>query len=205
MSRPTLLSPDIEQALRLAAHGHRDQVRKGSGVPYIEHPMAVAWILDRQGFDEQVVVAGLLHDLVEDTEITLESIRNTFGDEVARLVEYSSETKLDNQGRKRPWVDRKSDHISIISQAPDEAKAVVLADKLHNLLSMQIDIAEGQSIWETFHADRDQVIAYYQAMIKACSSADDRVSDLAQACQDRLALVENLSASGIDLRLSEDV
>ena len=62
------LSPSLERALRWAAVGHRGQVRRGSDVPYVAHPMAVALILDRLGFEEPVVVAGLLHDLVEDTD-----------------------------------------------------------------------------------------------------------------------------------------
>src|SRR5437764_174675 len=93
----------FERALRLAAVGHRDQVRKGSGVPYIEHPMAVALILDRAGFDEETVIAGLLHDLVEDTDVTLEQVREGFGDRVAEMVAYCSEEKLDSQARNRPW------------------------------------------------------------------------------------------------------
>ena len=65
-------SPALERALRWASQGHEGQIRKGSPVPYIEHPMAVAMILDRAGFDEDVVIAGLLHDLVEDTDATIE-------------------------------------------------------------------------------------------------------------------------------------
>src|SRR4051794_38285468 len=84
-------SDDFEHALRWAAVGHEGQVRRGSGVPYVEHPMAVALILDRLGFDEEVVIAGLLHDLVEDTEATLDEIRERFGARTAEIVGHCSE------------------------------------------------------------------------------------------------------------------
>src|SRR4051812_29594254 len=141
MERPiVLLTPKLERALRWAATCHHGQVRKGGEVPYVEHVMAVGWILDRLGFPEDVVVAGLLHDVVEDTEATLEQVRAQFGPRVAALVDHCSEIKTDAQGRKRPWIDRKRDHLEALAAAPVEARAVALADKLHNLLSIQLDL-----------------------------------------------------------------
>ncbi len=106
------MSSRLEQALRFAAVGHQGQVRRSSGVPYVEHVVAVAWILNRAGFDEDVVIAGLLHDLVEDTSATLPDVEQRFGRIVAELVAHCSEVKTDDQGRKRPWIDRKSDHLA---------------------------------------------------------------------------------------------
>ena len=184
-----LLSSRIEQALRLAATSHAGQVRKGSGVPYFEHVVAVAWILDRAGFDEDVVIAGLLHDLVEDTSTSLDELRARFGSLVAELVAYCSEVKNDNRGRKRPWIDRKRDHLAALANAPVEARAIVLADKLHNLMSIQLDLAEGRPIWTTFHADREQVLWYYGAMIACCGQGDGRLEELAATCRQKLAAV----------------
>ena len=133
----------LEQAIRFAAVGHQGQVRRSSGVPYVEHVVAVAWILDRAGFDEDVVIAGLLHDLVEDTPATLADVEQRFGRDVAELVAHCSEAKTDDQGRKRPWIDRKSDHLAALRKAPVGARAIVLADKLHNLISIDIDLREG--------------------------------------------------------------
>ena len=188
-TRPARPSLDFERALRLAASGHRDQVRKGSGIPYIEHPMAVALILDRAGFYEEVVIAGLLHDLVEDTDVTLERVREGFGDRVAGMVAYCSEEKLDADGRKRPWIDRKRDHLGALATAPDAVRAVVLADKLHNLISIQLDLLEGRPVWESFNAGRDQVLWYYGAMLDACGSDDPRVGRLLDECRALLAEV----------------
>ena len=187
--RPTRPSVAFERALRLAAFSHRDQVRKGSGIPYIEHPMAVALILDRAGFDEEVAIAGLLHDLVEDTDVTLQQVGEGFGDRVAEMVAYCSEVKLDAEGRKRPWIDRKRDHLEAVSKAPEVVKAVVLADKLHNLLSIQLDLLEGRAVWESFNAGREQVLWYHGAMLDACRSDDPRVGRLLEECRGLLAEV----------------
>ncbi len=163
----------FERALRLAASGHRDQVRKGSGVPYVEHPMGVALILDRAGFEEDVVIAGLLHDLVEDTEITLEQVREGFGDPVA-------------------GIDRKRGHLEEIPHATDAVRAVVLADKLHNLISIQVDLLDGVEVWEKFNAGKDQVLWYYRSMINACRSDDPRLFELARQCSALLDEVASL-------------
>jgi guanosine-3',5'-bis(diphosphate) 3'-pyrophosphohydrolase len=185
-ARPSLA---FERALRLASFGHRDQVRKGSGIPYIEHPLGVAMILDRAGFDEEVVIAGLLHDLVEDTDVTLVQVREGFGDRVAEIVAHCSEEKLDDGGRKRPWIDRKRDHLEAVLGAPESVKAVVLADKLHNLLSIQLDLLEGRNVWESFNAGKDRVLWYHGAMLEACRSDDPRLSSLLEDCRALLAEV----------------
>jgi guanosine-3',5'-bis(diphosphate) 3'-pyrophosphohydrolase len=187
---PPFLSSRIEQALRVATAGHAGQERKGSGVPYVEHVVAVAWILDRAGFNEDVVIAGLLHDLIEDTPTTLDDIRSRFGQIVADLVAYCSEVKLDDQGRKRPWIDRKRDHLAALESAPVAARAIILADKLHNLISIEVDLGEGRPVWSTFHAGRDQVLWYYDAMITRCGKGDPRLEKLALACREVLARAE---------------
>jgi (p)ppGpp synthase/HD superfamily hydrolase len=180
----------LEQALRLAAAGHAGQERRGGTVPVLEHVMAVAWILDRAGFDEDVVIAGVLHDLVEDTSTTLEEIARRFGRRVADLVADCSEQKTDSRGRKRPWIDRKRDHLKALQQAPVEALGIILADKLHNLLSIAADLEEGHSPWDLFHADREQVLWYYRAMIDTCGRDDARLSALAASCREWLASIE---------------
>jgi len=182
----------FERALRLAAVGHRDQVRKGSETPYIEHPMAVALILDRSGFDEEVVIAGLLHDLVEDTDVTLDEICRSFGGRVASIVEGCSEKKVDAEGRKRPWSDRKRDHVAVVSRSSDDVQAVVLADKLHNLISIELDLSDNRPVWSSFHADRTQVLAYYEAMLAACESRDSRLTRLLDECRARLRQVASM-------------
>ncbi|QDV34332.1 HD domain-containing protein [Tautonia plasticadhaerens] len=166
------LSPRLDLAIRWAAAWHDGQHRKSSGVPYIQHPIAVAWMLDRLGFDEDVVIAGLLHDVVEDTEATLDDVRGRFGARVADLVGHCSEEKLDAEGRKRPWADRKREHLELLRSAPIEAKAIVLADKLHNLGSIAADLAEGREVWGRFNAGRDQIIAMARSSIEGLGLVD---------------------------------
>jgi len=179
-----------ERALRWAALLHQGQVRRGSGVPYIEHPMAVAAILDRLGFGEVAVIAGLLHDAVEDTGVTLGEVRDRFGPEVAAIVDSCSEVKLDAEGQKRPWGDRKRDHLAALATAPTLALAVFLADKLHNLISIRLDLDEGHAVWPDFHASRDRVLEYYRAALGVAGMGDPRLEALAAACRRELEVVE---------------
>ena len=94
--------------MRWAAQSHQGQTRRNSQTPYFEHVAAVALVLVRAGFDEDVVISGLLHDLVEDTAVTLDDVTTRFGPTVAELVRHCSEVKTDTRGQKRPWIDRKS-------------------------------------------------------------------------------------------------
>ena len=197
MTRSSLFGPLSQRAIRRAAEWHRGQVRRGSGVPYVEHVYAVALILDRAGFDEEVVVAGVLHDAVEDTEATMGQVRDEFGPRVASLVGHCSEVKLDADGRIRPWAGRKRDHLSALSTAPSEAAAIVLADKLHNLLSIKLDLDEGRPVWSTFHADRAEVLAYYRGAIEVCAGKGPGLAVLADACWAALAEVGGGDSRGV--------
>ena len=183
------MSPRLESALRWSAICHAGQTRKGSEVPYFEHAAAVAMILDRAGFEEDVVIAGLLHDVVEDTDATLDDVAARFGPAVAELVDACSEIKLDAEGRKRPWIDRKRDHLAALGSVDDSARAVILADKLHNLTSIEVDMAEGRPVWELFNADRASVLWYYGATIEACAGGDPRLEALAGACREALGRI----------------
>ena len=190
------ISMNLERALRWAAVRHADQTRRGSGVPYFQHVVAVAMTLDRLGYPEDVVIAGLLHDVVEDTDATLDDVRDRFGSVVAEVVAHCSEVKTDSEGRKRPWIDRKRDHLAAFAQAPAEARAVILADKLHNLVSILCDLVEGRPGWSLFHADRDQVLWYYHASIDALvagTEADTRLASLAEECRKALNDVETFA------------
>ena len=184
-----MISDLYEQAMRLAAVGHCGQERRGSGVPYVAHPFAVARIVERAGFDEPTIIAALLHDLVEDTSITLDAIRDRFGDTVAETVANCSEVKSDASGAERSWEDRKRDHLVALQASTESTKAVVLADKLHNLISIRIDLEEGRPIWGSFHADRERVLWYYRAVIEICETLDNRSRRLAKACRDELERV----------------
>ena len=189
-----LMSPRLERALWWAAVWHDGQHRKASPVPYVQHPVAVAWMLDRLGFEEDVVIAALLHDAVEDTEATLEEVRVRFGDRVAELVAHCSEVKLDAEGKKRAWEDRKRDHLEALQAAPIEAKAIVLADTLHNLKSMAADLEEGPELWQRFNASKEQVLGYARAKVERLGEGvDSRLEALARRCREVLDGIDRKS------------
>jgi len=190
--RAELLSPNLERALRWAALAHRGQTRKASETPYVQHVVAVAMILDRLGFAEDVVIAGLLHDVVEDTNKSIVEVRAEFGDRIADVVAACSEHKLDGEGRKRPWIDRKRDHLEALAGAPVEALAVVLADKLHNLVAIACDLRDGRPVWSIFNAGRADVLWYYRTTVER-SGGDPRLEPLARKCRRILAEIESLA------------
>jgi len=190
-----MMTPRLERAMRWAAQSHEGQTRRSSQTPYFAHVAAVALVLVRAGFDEDIVIAGLLHDLVEDTAVTLHEVSAQFGPAVAELVRHCSEVKTDSDGKVRPWIDRKRDHLAALALAPVEARAVILADKLHNLISIELDIEENRPVWSEFHAERSQVIWYYHAMIDQCGKGDRRVESLARSCHEVLARVLALEES----------
>ncbi len=189
-------SPMVEKAIRVSAAAHHGQFRKGSQLPYLLHPAAVALILVRAGFvDDDVIAAAILHDTLEDTDVTIDSLRAEFSPEVCEIVEGASEHKVDRDGRVRPWLDRKREHIERIRTAPLQVRAVVLADKLHNLQSIVVDLKELEPVWERFNASKADVLWYHGELIEAasCSQAsiapDVRLVNLAAECR---GLIEEL-------------
>ncbi len=187
-------SPLVERALRVAARFHRQQSRKASDLPYITHPAGVALVLLSAGFhEEHVLAAGLLHDTLEDTDYTPEELAADFPPEVVEIVAALSEEKLDDAGRKRPWRDRKQDHIAAVATAAPAARAVVLADKLHNLGTMLFDLNEGHDIWERFNAPAADVLWYQRTMVDTAAGVDDpRIGALAAECR---AIIDKLAES----------
>lgn len=177
------MTPRLERAFRWAAVMHHGQTRKASDVPYFAHVAAVALILARAGFDEDTIIAGLLHDIVEDTSATLEDVRAAFGETVGAIVGECSETKHDGEGRKRPWIDRKRDHLAALAGSGVATRAVVLADKLHNLTTIELDLDQGVPVWDRFNAPRADVLWYFGAIVGVCTSDDPRVAALADDCR----------------------
>jgi (p)ppGpp synthase/HD superfamily hydrolase len=174
----------IEQALRVAAVAHAGQQRKGAPVPYFTHAAGVALILARSGFrDEGLLAAAILHDVVEDTDVSVEQLRGQFPEAVVALVVTVSERKTDPRGGKRPWEDRKRDHLQQIATAPVGARAIVLADKLHNLETMLLDLSTGGICFSAFHAPPDRVLWYYEQMIDVAAGREPQLEALAQDCR----------------------
>ena len=155
----------IHTAIDLAAGAHRDQARKDRDrrVPYVAHVFGVACLLAEFGFDEDVFVAGLLHDVLEDQPAYRQQVED-FGERVAGLVRAVTERKLDAAGRERPWAARKSEYIEHLRSAPAEAKAISCADKIHNMQSILLALERGGRIWEAMKAPPDQQLDRFRRL-----------------------------------------
>ncbi len=162
-------SDALFEAIEFATKAHRHQHRKGTGVPYITHPLGVAHILIDHGCDEELVIAGVLHDTVEDTPVTLDDIRERFGKRVAALVEGASEPD-----KKDSWENRKQYTIEYLRTAPEDVALVACADKLDNIRSVRCDhLRMGDTIWERFKRDRQQQCWYYRNLAEVFRARAD--------------------------------
>lgn len=149
----------IQKGELFATEAHKGQTRKTSGEPYIGHPYLVAKILQDAGMPPEVIVAGLLHDTVEDTDVTIEDIQKEFGDEVAALVAYNTEEK------DHSWEERKEHTIEQLKTGSLHQKALVVSDKYANLLELIRNYSEiGDAIWNSFKRGKQQQYWYFSGV-----------------------------------------
>lgn len=153
----------IEQAIRAAAVLHKDQIRKGSvPYPYVTHPFAVAMIAADYTDDEDVIVAALLHDTIEDTEYGEKEMQEDFGGTVKEIVKTISEPPR-NPSSKTSWGDLKKQYIKQIRGASERALLVVAADKIHNMRSIVEEYYDAHSeFMADFGSLLDDRLLYYQ-------------------------------------------
>jgi (p)ppGpp synthase/HD superfamily hydrolase len=156
------------KALKFATNAHKGQKRKVTGIDYITHPAEVAQILQKNGYRDEVVAAGYLHDVVEDTPYTLNDIKKEFGKDVAQLVNSNTETKDDQKGEARPWKIRKTETIEAIAHKSEEELALLIADKLANIRSFSTDIQlifdRGEKITDHFNKSIEDQVWYYETI-----------------------------------------
>ncbi|MBI2267497.1 MAG: bifunctional (p)ppGpp synthetase/guanosine-3',5'-bis(diphosphate) 3'-pyrophosphohydrolase [Armatimonadetes bacterium] len=151
----------IDLAIEVAAKAHRTQIRKGTDIPYISHPFAVGLLLAREGCSDEVVAAAILHDTVEDTPITLDYVRQIFGEKVASIVDGCSEPN-----RHLPWEDRKKHTLEYLRTAPAEVRMVACADKLHNMRAIASDWRRiGDEVWKRFKRGKKEQEWYYRGLV----------------------------------------
>lgn len=157
-------SSKLYDAIELAARAHHGQVRKGTEIPYLVHPLAVAGILIRANASEPLVIAGLLHDAIEDTSIPIEQIRSQFGQRVTDLVKALSEPD-----KQAPWEQRKAHTLDYLrSQATDEVLLVAIADKLDNIRAVREGLqTDGEGFWLRFNRPRDKQEWYFVNLAQA--------------------------------------
>ena len=151
-------------ALLFALEAHGFQVRKGTDVPYITHPVAVSATLAQYGYPEELVLAGLLYDTMEDAGVSFDELAARFGPRVAALVAGVSEEK-ERSGARVPWRERKEAQLRHFREADRETVALKAADTLHNVASILRDWRIcGERVWERFSAPREEQVWYYAAV-----------------------------------------
>jgi (p)ppGpp synthase/HD superfamily hydrolase len=158
------LSNRFQEAFNFAFKLHRNQIRKGSKIPYLTHLMAVATLVLENGGNEEEAIAALLHDAVEDQGglETLEQIRNRFGEGVAYIVKECSDSF---STPKPPWRERKLNYLNKLESASPSVLRVSLADKLHNIRSLlSIYLQDGEEIWERFRGGKEGTLWYYHQL-----------------------------------------
>ncbi|MUV38427.1 GTP diphosphokinase [Lentibacillus sp. JNUCC-1] len=146
-------------AKAFAAKAHDGQTRKSSAEPYITHPIRVAERLEASGCSEEVICAGYLHDVVEDTLVEIEDITEHFGEHIAQIVAAHTEDK------SKSWHERKQHTIDTIRTASKEVKYLIVADKLDNLLELEKELSEqGDNVWRHFNAGFDEQKWYNESI-----------------------------------------
>lgn len=150
-----------EKAKNFATKAHAGQKRKNSNADYITHPIRVAERLEQEGFSEELVCAGYLHDVVEDTVYEIEDIERHFGNRVASIVLAHTEDK------SKSWKERKQHTIDTIKLADKEIKYLIVADKLDNLLGLEKDLhLQGPIVWDKFNAGFEEQKWYNESIIE---------------------------------------
>ena len=195
-------SDRINHAFAFAAKHHDQQVRKGTRLPYLTGPANVAVILTRYGCSEETVVAGILHDVIEDAvrdgwtrDMLEERIGRKFGNSVLETVMAVCERRIDDDGVELSYDDRKSDYLDRLSLASEEALWVCAADKTHSANSILSDLRRTsfpETVWGRFSIGREGTVKWYE-----------RVSARLREVGFRAPIVEELQTAARELAEAE--
>ena len=185
MTKATVLTDRFDRALLYATHVHGGQVRKETSIPYVAHLLAVAATVLEYGGDEDLAIAALLHDSVEDQggKARLDDVRNRFGNRVARIVEACSDSLADTgKGeRKADWRPRKEAYLAHLRTADEDILWVSLADKVHNARTILRDLRKpdiGEKVWVRFSVDKEQTLWYYHSLAQIfCEKLSNQLAD----------------------------
>lgn len=174
-------SDRVNHALAFAAKHHDQQVRKGTRLPYVTHPASVAIILTRYGRDDETVVGGILHDVIEDCvreaysrEMLEQRIGDKFGLEVLETVLAVTHRRLDDDGVELSHEERRDDYLERLERASEKARWVCAADKLHNGGTILADLRrtiDPNSVWSRFTGGKEATIRWYRRIY-------DRLNDI---------------------------
>ncbi|MEK4082801.1 HD domain-containing protein [Psychrobacillus sp. FSL K6-1415] len=160
------MSKLVEKAIEFATIKHSGQMRKGTTIPYIMHPVSVGFILKEERQSDEVVAAGILHDTLEDTHTTEGELAEVFGNNILQLVKEASEPD-----KGLPWELRKQHTIDGLPEKTADMLYVIVADKLHNLRTIAQSVEEeGENVWLRFNRTKQDQSWYHQSIVKAVKS-----------------------------------
>ena len=150
-------------AIEFACKAHKGQVRKSTGGPYISHPVAVMSLVQTYEPDLQLAqAAAVLHDVMEDCDISFQELKSKFGTVVAQTVRACSEDGAIGPGPKASWETRKQASIDALSHKSYAALLVTCADKLHNVMGLvQEHETQGDKLWERFSRGKEKQLWVY--------------------------------------------
>ena len=175
MSEKRLDTQLLDRAIIFAVKAHAGTERRGKGFPYIVHPMEAVSIVATLTTDQELLAAAALHDTVEDTDVTVEQIREEFGERIANLVASESDVMPEGQSEEESWHARKQAAIDRLAAAPHDAKIVALGDKLSNMRAIARDYAVmGDKLWNIFHVkERRDHEWHYRGLADALRELSD--------------------------------
>jgi len=162
----------IEKAIKKATELHEGQFRKNTEkIPYISHPIEVTELLSSYTSDEEVIVAGLLHDTIEDTEYSPKELEKEFGKKVYQIVIGVTEPKIDSNGQKLPWVKRKAGYVNNLDKVIQESLLVCAADKICNMQNQINDYElNGEEFLHKFNSTPQERYTYHQKVLDVLKS-----------------------------------
>ena len=163
-----ILGDRFVTAVAYAVELHALQARKGTSIPYLTHLFAVCSLVLEDGGTEDEAIAALLHDGPEDQggEPILAEIRSRFGDDVAAMVDALSDSLTAKGEEKEEWRPRKERYLRRLADESESVLRISLADKLHNVRSMAVDVAsDGETLWDRFHAGFDDQAWYFHELL----------------------------------------
>ena len=166
----------LDRAIIFAVKAHAGTERRGKGFPYIVHPMEAVEIVSTITPDQELLAAAALHDVVEDTDVTVEEITREFGLRIAALVAAESDQmSAGNVPAEESWHARKLAALERLRNAPLDVKIVSLGDKLSNMRAIARDYAvKGDALWSLFHSSDPRDHAWrYRALAAALSDLED--------------------------------
>ena len=159
----------LDRAVVFATEAHKEQFRKGTQIPYILHPLEAAAIVGTMATDEEVIAAAVLHDVVEDTDVTIDQVITHFGARVGQLVAQENEDKREDLPAEATWKVRKQETLEHLKTAPMEVKMITLGDKLSNMRAIYRDYQSlGDDLWLRFNQKDKAEHYWYYSGIAEC-------------------------------------